>query len=318
MPNNNDDTDPSTPTARRLPESALIPPSSRAIGGTDPGVAPPPERASPPPVAPLGIVVPAPALRASTPSPGASAPTPEGVSRKADSVEILLEGIGDSSPDRSEARLHDEGPSGASHYGSRVSRPDDERERDPLHPPKVLLDRPLTPTAIRARGSGAAQAGKRFFAALLSQGHLAQSIPLSRRVATAALAGGLVALMGWVLLEATKPHGSAEAPAPASPAHVDAVVQVASAPSQESSAGPTVAASNGPPVEAPPAPSASAIKESSPSSPHSESSPAAAVTRGAETPSIEAPALIRHRRHPRPIPAPAVPSGDLGEFRPTP
>jgi hypothetical protein len=52
-------------------------------------------------------------------------------------------------------------------------------------------------------------------------------------------------------------------------------------------------------------------------SPHSESSPVAAAP-AAETPSIEAPALIRHRRHPRPIPAPAVPSGDLGEFRPTP
>jgi hypothetical protein len=317
MPNNNDDTDPSTPTARRLPESALIPPSSRAIYGTDPGVAPPPERASSPPVAPLGIVVPAPALRAPTPNPGAITPTPESVSRKADSVEILLEGIGDSSPDRSDAGPDNDGPSGGSHPGSRASRPDDERERDPVHPPKVLLDRPLTPTAIRARGSGAAQAGKRFFAVLFAQGHRAQTIPLSRRVATAALAGGLVALIGWVLLEATKPHGSAEAPKPASPTHVDAVVQVASAVSQESNAGPAVGASNVPPVEAAPVPSASPVKEPLQTSPHSESSPVAAAP-AAETPSIEAPALIRHRRHPRPIPAPAVPSGDLGEFRPTP
>jgi hypothetical protein len=192
------DTDPSTPTARRSG------PPPRAHG-TDPGVGPPGERPAPA-GRPLGIVVPPPSV-----PPPAQASLEAGGARK-DSVELLLEGMAGPRPDRTKTTRQTHGEAAAVyHTEHEVHRgwPSFDEE------PKVLVERPPTPRAIplaaRARRVAALRSTN---PPLGAQATVSTGRGLKRRIVTALVAGLLVVTGLFALLPLTlsAPAGDSAAP----------------------------------------------------------------------------------------------------------
>jgi hypothetical protein len=188
-----DDTDPSTPTARRSSHPA-------AHEGTDPGVGDPVTEPVAIPNRPLGIVVPGPGLSTMTPTPPPSA-AQQAILKNKDSVEILLDGMTDQRLDRTRTTPQSDGQASAAYHAAHAPHaPGPVPPNDDV--PKVLLDRPLTPTAVSPRQSPAP---------VRAQGVESTAVPPARlgmRVVLAAAAGLLVAVAVFLVLEMSLRRGA--------------------------------------------------------------------------------------------------------------
>jgi hypothetical protein len=183
---NEDETDPSTPTARRSNRPA-------ATEGTDPGVGEPVTEPVAVPTRPLGIVVPGPGISTMTPTPPPTL-AQQALLKNKDSVEILLDGMTDQRLDRTRTTPQSDGQASAAYHSEHEPRV---AEKAPLNNvPKVLLDRPLTPTSVSARLS---PAPARAYSADATVFVPPQRLGL--RVALAALLGLVVAGLVFGLLE---------------------------------------------------------------------------------------------------------------------
>jgi hypothetical protein len=289
--NNDDDTDPSTPSARR--SSRPAPPG---VEGTDPGVGEPVTEPVPVPKRPLGIVVPGPGLSTMTPTPAPVA-TQRGVIRPKDSVEILLDGMTDQRLERTRTTPQSDGQASAAYHSEHKPRAS-EKAIDVMVP-KVLLDRPLTPTAVSPRTSPMPARPYSADATVM--------IPPPRlgfRLAVAVAGGLLVTAMVFMLLRAM---ATREAPA-------------------SDSAGPTVtvvgnANATPPPIPIPTAAAASAVPVAFeaptlpppvPSAEASATAPAASTSAARSRPAAAPASSSTPKRHTKPAPSA---SGDIGEFR---
>lgn len=283
MSTNEDDTDPSTPSARRSSR-----PSPR-VEGTDPGVGDPVTEPIAVPTRPLNIVVPAPGLSTMTPTPPPAA-AQQALLKHKDSVEILLDGMTDQRLDRTRTTPQSDGQASAAYHSAHTPPASERAPNDDV--PKVLLDRPLTPTAVSPRPSPPAPARSYSSDATV----LVAPERLGRRIAVAVMLGLLVAGVVLLLLEMTgrrpatsvspseSPHPSATAGASTSVVGAPGPVSTAAAPSPPTSAAEAALAS--------PVPVASSIS-----------------TRGrVET----APVQPSNKRRTKAGPAS---SGDFGEFR---
>ncbi len=188
-----DDTDPSTPTARRSSYPA-------AHEQTDPGVGDPVTEPVAIPNRPLGIVVPGPGLSTMTPTPPPSA-AQQAILKNKDSVEILLEGMTDQRLERTRTTPQSDGQASAAYHAAHAPH-----APGPVPPiddvPKVLLDRPLTPTDVSPRPSPAPVHAKAVESTVVPPGRL------GRRVAVAAAAGLLVAAAVFLVLEMALRRGA--------------------------------------------------------------------------------------------------------------
>ncbi len=208
MTNPNQDTDPSTPGAKRqsdprTPEAtpADVGPNStmRARPTTDPGIAPPGPML-PASNRPMGIVVPPVGVL-----PGLN-----------DSVDVLLDGISREFPDRPRATSHSDGHSAATYHAEHVIRAPD--RASPRHEPKVVIERPsMGQTARVARYAGPVdEDAKEWTETTAIRKHSVTS-----RVLIALIAGVVVVVAIFVALQRTS-NGRfpllTSAPAPASPA----------------------------------------------------------------------------------------------------
>jgi hypothetical protein len=136
MATKDNDTDPSTPSARRSG-----PPPPRVAPATDPGVGPQGQRRSPS-GRPLGVVVPPATVRIPGP---AGVPAEARVLAKKDSVELLLDGMSGPRPDRTRTTPQSGGEASAAYHAEHSVHPGHRPNDDA---PKVLVDRPSTPRAI--------------------------------------------------------------------------------------------------------------------------------------------------------------------------
>jgi hypothetical protein len=188
-----DDTDPSTPTARRSSNPAVH-------EGTDPGVGDPVTEPVAIPNRPLGIVVPGPGLSTMTPTPPPSA-AQQAILKNKDSVEILLEGMTDQRLERTRTTPQSDGQASAAYHAAHAPH-----APGPVPPnddgPKVVLDRPLTPTAVSPRQSPAPVRAQAVESTVVPPGRL------GRRVAVAAAAGLLVAAAVFLVLEMALRQGA--------------------------------------------------------------------------------------------------------------
>jgi hypothetical protein len=185
------DTDPSTPGARRAdPRAALrdTEPTPKAHG-TDPGLGPGPAAARPrapgsPAAAGGDVVVP---------------PAPE--AKPNDSVDLLLDGITGTQPERTKTTPQSAGQASASYHAEHVVRP---ARTSPDEMPKVLVDRPTAPPTLRIHRTALHQA----VASMMATGEGEQPTVvrppgLGPRVLVAVVAG-LVVVMGlFVVLKLT-------------------------------------------------------------------------------------------------------------------
>ncbi len=293
------DTDPSTPSARRASEAppALIkgpnhnvaPDPAAPRPGTDPGVGDPPSQPGVAPKRSLGVVVPAPGILLTPLPPAAATPDPPAGTPKKDSVELLLEGMGEQRLDRPKTTPQSDGEASATYHTEHTVHPSE--HPPPEDPAKVLLDRPLTPTAIQPRRSLRAPpsgSNNREAAATI----LTPS-PVGRRVLVAAMAGIMVVVAFFLVLELAirrMPMAAAPFTQPIPPATPPA---------------PPVAVES--PAAPIPNPHAETIASTAP--------PSSATARArASTPLVQVP-----KRHAKPAisasASTALPSGDLGEFR---
>jgi hypothetical protein len=293
--NNDDDTDPSTPSARR--SSRPAPPG---LEGTDPGVGEPVTEPVAVPKRPLGIVVPGPGLSTMTPTP-APVTTQRGVVRPKDSVEILLDGMTDQRLERTRTTPQSDGQASAAYHSEHKPRAS-EKAID-VTVPKVLLDRPLTPTAVSPRKSPTPARPYSAEATVM--------IPPPRlgvRLMLAVAGGLLVAAVVFMLLRATATREGAPAPQAADPT-VTAVGNPSPGASPPPTPTMTAAAANAIPVafEPPTLPPPPAAAEASATAP-------AASTSVAGSHLAAAPASSTLKRHTKAAPAPTA-SGDIGEFR---
>jgi hypothetical protein len=277
------DTDPSTPSARRSSRPA---PAER----TDPGVGDPVSEPIAAPDRPLGIVVPAPGASTMTPSPLPTA-AQQAVLANKDSVEILLEGMTDQRAERTRTTPQSDGQASASYHSAHTPHASEHVPNDDV--PKVLLDRPLTPTTVSPRLSPPPVRAR---AVEMTAPPAAR---LGARVAIAAVAGVLVAGVVFLVLEMAVKRASITAPAAASASsttmsRVTATITPGPSAGQVAGAGSGASAGPGEWVAAP----AVSPAESAP--------PLASSTRGHGAPVQGA------KRRPKGTP---TASGDLGEFR---
>jgi hypothetical protein len=210
MTNPNQDTDPSTPGAKRqsdprtpgaLPvESARGSRPPRSRPNTDPGIAPPGPML-PVPEHPMGIVVP-----------------PPGSARALnDSVDVLLEGISRELPDRPRATSQSDGHSAARYHVEHAVRASD---RSPSREePKVVIERAAAgQTARVARYAGPVDEGD---PREWSDDTTITTHSVASRVVVALAAGVIVVVAIFVALQRTSNDRVPllrGAPAPASPA----------------------------------------------------------------------------------------------------
>jgi len=300
------DTDPSTPSARRASEAppALVkgpnadtaPDPAALRPGTDPGVGNPPSQLGVAPKRRLGIVVPAPGVLATPFPPTAATPDPPAEAPRKDSVELLLEGMGEQRLDRPKTTPQSDGEASATYHTEHTVHPSE--HPPPEDPAKVLLDRPQTPTAIQLRRSlRAPRSGSKNREAAPT---MLTPSRVGRRVLVAAMAGILVVVAFFLVLELAIRRTPIAATPAASPAQVSQTPASSAAP-----AAPPV------PVEGPAAPI---------SNPPAEAIAATAPTTSA-TARARAPTQLVQvpKRHAKPAvsasPSTALPSGDLGEFR---
>jgi hypothetical protein len=280
---NEDDTDPSTPTARRSNRPA-------APEGTDPGIGEPVTGPVAVPTRPLGIVVPGPGISTMTPTPPPTL-AQQALLKKKDSVEILLEGMTDQRLERTRTTPQSDGQASAAYHSEHEPRVAEKAPKDDV--PKVLLDRPLTPTSVSARLSPAPARAYSADATVF--------VPPQRlgfRVVVAAVLGLVVAGLVFGLLEVMARR---DAPAPERAAD-------GSRPSATTTAGRSVVAP--PPIAtavAAPAPAASASGAES-----SAMSAASAARARAGAPSALPTAPPATKRKTKAAP---TSSADVGEFR---
>ena len=300
------DTDPSTPSARRASEAppALVKgptgdaPTSNLAGGrpgpgTDPGVGDPPSPGAAP-KRPLGIVVPAPGILPTPPAPAAAFDPPSGAPKK-DSVELLLEGMVEQRLDRPKTTPQSDGEASATYHTEHTVYP---AERpSPEGGPKVLLDRPATPTAVqlrRLRRSPPPPASNNRAAAAT----IVTPRSVGRRVLVAAAAGLLVAGAFFLVLQVAIRRALVAVGPPAAPLN-QLAFPAASAPA------PPVAVEN--PTTSISNPPAETIASAAPPA-------SAAVHAHAIAPLVQAP-----KRRTKPALSASAstgsPPGDLGEFR---
>jgi hypothetical protein len=279
---NEDDTDPSTPSARR---------SSRpsAPEGTDPGVGEPVTEPVAVPTRPLGIVVPGPGISTMTPTPPPTL-AQQALLKNKDSVEILLEGMTDQRLERTRTTPQSDGQASAAYHSEHEPRVAERAASGDV--PKVLLDRPLTPTSVSARLSPAPARAYSSDATVF--------VPPERlgfRVVLAAVLGLVVAGLVFGLLEvlarrdAAPPQGAVEGVRPS--ANTNLGRSVVPPPITTAVAAP------------PPAASASAAESSA-------VSPASAARAHAGAPSTLPAAPPATKRKTKAAPSSSV---DVGEFR---
>jgi hypothetical protein len=299
------DTDPSTPSARRASEAppgathgdspAADVAGARPGPGTDPGVGDPQSRVAVAPKRPLGIVVPAPGVLSTPPAPAAAFDAPPPAATKKDSVELLLEGMVEQQLDRPKTTPQSDGEASATYHTEHTVHPAERPSPD--EGPKVLLDRPMTPTAIQARRSlrSPPPPGSNNRAAAAT---VVTPSAVGRRVLVAATAGVMVVGAFFFALELALPR-------------VPVVVVPSAAPVKQ----PPMATATLPPppvaIESPTTPVSSAPSDTIASA----APPASATGRAhAVSPLVQLP----KRRAKPAVPASAstaLPSGDLGEFR---
>jgi hypothetical protein len=315
MPTKDEDTDPSTPIARRSPETMRVSgsPSDRPISDTNPGVGEPVTLASRPPAKPLGIVVPSPSQppspsRSLTPSQpqappmpptAAGSPTPSRPptrpvdspampGHRKDSVELLLDGMGEPHLDRPKTTPQSDGQSSASYHAQHSVHASDPPV--PADSPKVLLERPDAETdesrEFSSTSSVRQPTGQSRFNT--TEVALATPVPLTRRLLAAAGLGTLVAVLAFAVLQRTTHHATAETAAGPKEAETAASAPLGSA------------------IPVAPAPSADV--------PTAPSAPPPIEGAANSAPSSSAAAAHTHAAKKRPKPAP---SGDLGELRPS-
>lgn len=278
MSTNEDDTDPSTPTARRSSRPA-------APEGTDPGVGEPVTEPTAVPKRPLGIVVPGPGISTMTPTPPPTL-AQQALLKNKDSVEILLDGMTDQQLERPRTTPQSDGQASAAYHSEHKPRVAEKTSDDV---PKVLLDRPLTPTSVSARRSPAPARAYSADATVF--------VPPQRlgfRVAVAAVLGLLVAGSVFGLLELLARRG-------APPGVVEGAPQAARPSAVRSNVAPPA------PVAAlPPSPPASAGE------PPALADASAPVRAHAAAPSASPAAPSTPKRKAKVAPASSV---DVGEFR---
>ena len=209
MTNPNQDTDPSTPGAKRQsePRTPLARPVEPARGSspprsrpnTDPGIAPP-GPLLPVPDHPMGIIVPPATARAMN-----------------DSVDVLLEGISRELPERPRATSHSDGHSAARYHVEHAVRASD--QAPPRDEPKVVIERAANGRTNRvARYAGPVEDGD------VREWTETTSITthsVASRVVIALAAGVIVVVAIFVALQRTTGERIPllrGAPAPASPA----------------------------------------------------------------------------------------------------
>lgn len=239
------------------------------------------------PTRPLNIVVPAPGLSTMTPTPPPAA-AQQALLKHKDSVEILLDGMTDQRLERTRTTPQSDGQASAAYHSAHTPPASERAPNDDV--PKVLLDRPLTPTAVSPRPSPAPGRSYSSDATVLV-------VPerLGRRLVVAVVLGLLVAAVVLLLLEM-----SGRRPAPSvAPSETPR-------PSTTASAGASVVVAPGPVSTAPtPSPPMSAAEAASTSPPAVASS---ISTRGR----VETAPGQPTKRRPKAGPAS---SGDFGEFR---
>jgi hypothetical protein len=298
------DTDPSTPSARRASEAppalvkgptgdALAPNLAGARPGTDPGVGDPPNPGAAP-KRPLGIVVPAPGILPTPPAPAATFDPPSGAPKK-DSVELLLEGMVEQRLDRPKTTPQSDGEASATYHTEHTVYP---AERpSPEGGPKVLLDRPATPTAVQLRRvlRSPPPPGSNSRAAAAT---IVTPRSVGRRVLVAAAAGLLVAGAFFLVLQVAIRRALVAVGPPAAPLN-QLAFPAASAPAPPVAVESPATLISNPPAET--------IASAAPSA-------SAAVHAHVITPLVQAP-----KRRAKPAlsasASTASPPGDLGEFR---
>jgi hypothetical protein len=314
MTNPNQDTDPSTPGAKRQSEPRTLGarPVEPARGsgirsrpGTDPGIAPPGPML-PVPEHPMGIVVPPASARALN-----------------DSVDVLLEGISRELPERPRATSHSDGHSAARYHVEHAVRASD---RSPARDePKVVIERtPAGHTARVARYAGPVEEGE---AREWTETTAITTHSVASRIIVALAAGVIVVVAIFVALQRTSNDRVPllrGAPAPASPA----TALFAAAPVTQSIPAVPVAPAAGPapspaevrpPVVAPPAPSSSVMLPAEPAAATTvvtaESLPPAAASNDATRRQAPTPARANHPKA-KPSANGAKPaSTDISEFK---
>jgi hypothetical protein len=247
---NDQDTDPSSPEARRQtpepglaaesPESGPMTKQSPRAATTDPGVGPPSPPSS---TRAFGVVVP--------PVSGRGIPVSSATGGTKDSVELLLEGMGGPRPDRTKTMPQTAGEASAAYHAEHAVRAG-RTARDEGR--KVLVDtirlRPPTDEGELALRPGAADPT------------FVLSTRLGPRIVVATIAGFLVVLAIFAYLDREPQQGSASVAPPPQPPAVAAAAPVPAAASTENAASPatnpepaptTAAAASTDPSPAPPA-----------------------------------------------------------------
>jgi hypothetical protein len=300
MATNENDTDPSTPSARRLtpvaqgsagdalgladtqPTALAITTPAPPRPSTNPGLGPPPERRAPP-TRPIGIVVP---------------PVLSGA--KKDSVELLLDGITGPQPERPKTMPQTDGEASAVYHARHDVRP---ARTSPDDIPKVVVERPLQSPTLRIDRSRAAEWDEAAVRAGLDTTAV-EPPQIGPRVVVALVAGLLVVLALFVALRlATHRYPGATTVAPAPTARAAAIGAANSVsgtePASRPASSPVV-----PAVELPPAPT---VELAVPPRPVPASASAAAAPVRSSSP----------KPKPKPGTQAAAPSRDLSELKTT-
>jgi hypothetical protein len=298
MTTKDNDTDPSTPSARRTndvrvqsqlddtepgPVRTPLPPRP----STDPGVAPPPEPRQAP-VRPMGIVVPV-----------AAAPN-----LKKDSVELLLDGMTGAQPERTKTMPQTDGDASAAYHARhdvRAARTSPEEE------PKVIIEKQALQATIRIDRSKIKDLNESLIRAGAMDPTAVLPPRIGRRIILAVAAGvavvvGLFAALRLTgRLDANHPAPAAAAPRQALPALTTAAPAVA-----------TTAPSG---LEPSPGSASALPSATAPSATPTES---AHATTSAAPKARSAPSGSASAHPPKPKPAPsASATPDLGELKTT-
>jgi predicted lipid-binding transport protein (Tim44 family) len=229
--------------------------------------------------------------------PSAATPDPPPEAPKKDSVELLLEGMGEQRLDRPKTTPQSDGEASATYHTEHTVHPSE--HPSPEDPATVLLDRPQTPTAIQLRRSLRApphgSKNRETAATMLTPSRV------GRRMLVAAMAGIMVVVAFFLVLELAIRRMPIAATPFAAPA---AQVAPPPVPSAAPAAPPAAVESPAAPISNPPA---EAIASTAP--------PTSATTRArAPIQLVQVP-----KRHAKPAvsasTSTALPSGDIGEFR---
>jgi hypothetical protein len=226
-----------------------------------------------------------------TPTPPPTA-AQQALLKNKDSVEILLDGMTDQRLDRTRTTPQSDGQASAAYHAEHTPHASGKAPSDDV--PKVLLDRPLTPTGVSARRSPAPTRTYSSDATVF--------VPPQRmglRLALAVVLGLLVAGSVFLVLEMTAKR---EVPAAATPVAVETTRPVpasASAPAPAPASASASAPASAPAPASGSAPASAAAASSSSARGHAVAPATTAVTPAAKRRTKATPST----------------SGDVGEFR---